>query len=511
MPNSGSNKAAKARKRRERKAVEQKGLNKNAKELGESVDYLPPNNSVKYCVAEAQTGQDAIEQKQRLSWDDVLDVALDDVLLDQEESRRSPAFEGTPLEQSETAAVAAKQPQQQLQQPELQQSDEIRLEEVQLRVPAYTSGHPVAHSGAIFEMDVPTGYPPSPEPPFVSDVVIHQMQWEIKKLLGKNSSLQSENDSMLKKNTLLQRENDSMLKENALLARENERFSQNNEQLKRAAAEARSEYEMLEQIHQPVHTENEQRKWMLADMRKVALEMSWKRQDLDFPTKRMGELDCAKLYELGVSVEGISELQQVLCDPSFHPWRTRQVKPGSEEVETVTNWDDQRLQTILRKYDCCSGGRGRDVAQEVLHCSKELQDWNPSGGYCVTIPYHHGECRELRPDELLKIAAGVRVAGAYSTQTHGAGLKAEGAGTLSRPPATSVTPIRRGGVPRGRGVIRPGADARVTRADTRALAAGASASSNPGARRGDTQWAPVAAPTSNWSRATGEGRAIRAW
>jgi hypothetical protein len=62
---------------------------------------------------------------------------------------------------------------------------------------------------------------------------------------------------------------------------------------------------------------------------------------------------------------------------------------------------------------CCrhTNGKGRQVAEEVLRCSKELQQWNPSGGYCVTIPYHYGEQRELKPDELLEIAAGIDVAG----------------------------------------------------------------------------------------------------
>jgi hypothetical protein len=52
----------------------------------------------------------------------------------------------------------------------------------------------------------------------------------------------------------------------------------------------------------------------------------------------MGELDSAHLHRLGVAIEHISMLQQTICDPNFHPWRTRQVHPGSEEVETVANW-----------------------------------------------------------------------------------------------------------------------------------------------------------------------------
>jgi hypothetical protein len=49
-------------------------------------------------------------------------------------------------------------------------------------------------------------------------------------------------------------------------------------------------------MYQPVQTENEQRKQMMADTRKTALEISRKRLDLELPTKRMGELDSAKLH-----------------------------------------------------------------------------------------------------------------------------------------------------------------------------------------------------------------------
>jgi hypothetical protein len=179
--------------------------------------------------------------------------------------------------------------------------------------------------------------------------------------------------------------------------------------------ELRAKFELLEQMYQPVQTENEQRKQMLADMRKAALEISKSRLDLDLPTKRMGELDSAMLHRLGVEVEGISLLQDTVCNPNFYPWSTRQVKQGSDEVETVANWEDTQLKAMVHQYASVSkdgsGGRGREVAEEVLMRNKELLEYNPSGGYCVTIPYHHGEGRELKPEELLKLAVGIDVFG----------------------------------------------------------------------------------------------------
>ena len=93
----------------------------------------------------------------------------------------------------------------------------------------------------------------------------------------------------------------------------------------------------------------------------------------------------------------------------------------------VANWDEPKVREIVRKYDSSSssssssssgssGSSGEQVAEEVLRCSKELQEWNPSGSYCVTIPWHHGEQRELRPAELLKLVAGMEVPGCRQQQ-----------------------------------------------------------------------------------------------
>jgi hypothetical protein len=143
----------------------------------------------------------------------------------------------------------------------------------------------------------------------------------------------------------------------------------------------------------------------------------------------MGEVDSAHLHRLGVAVEQISRLQQIVCDPNFCPWRTRQVSPGSEEVEAVVHWADEQLQAVVRAHDQGMNSKDRQVTEEVLRCSKELQQWSPSGGYCVTIPYHYGEQRELKPDELLKIAAGMEVAGCRAAAgSGGAGAGAAVAG-----------------------------------------------------------------------------------
>ena len=236
-----------------------------------------------------------------------------------------------------------------------------------------------------------------------------------------------------------------------------------------------SEYETLNALFQPVQAENEQRKTMLTEQRKLALSLSQRRKDLNLPTKRMGELDSAKLHALGVPAEEISELQQLVTDVSWHPWRMVQRKThrgegqGEAGVEMlqVPNWEEPKLREIVDKYESSgssggSGSKGEQVAEEVLRCSKELQEWNPSGSYCVTIPYHFGEQRELRPAELLKIVAGIEVPSCRPVsdscagqgqpqpraQSSGAGAGA-GTGTRAVPPGAPswsvVTGRRRGG------------------------------------------------------------------
>jgi vacuolar-type H+-ATPase subunit I/STV1 len=244
-----------------------------------------------------------------------------------------------------------------------------------------------------------------------------------------------------------------------------------------------SEYETLETIFQPVQAQNEKRKKVLAKTRQLAVTLSQRRKDLELPTKRMGEVDSAKLHALGVPVEEISSLQQLVTNVSWHPWKVVPVpkqrgvegggvekggvKGGGEEgveegveVVQVPNWDEPQLAEIVRRY---GGGKasgsssdsstGEQVAEEVLRCSKELVEWNPSGSYCVTIPYHHGKQRELRPDELLKIVAGMevegcrmhlrRTAGAHiyrrQASTHGAGA---GSGATSPGPASWLNAAR---------------------------------------------------------------------
>jgi G3E family GTPase/ankyrin repeat protein len=178
--------------------------------------------------------------------------------------------------------------------------------------------------------------------------------------------------------------------------------------LKTEVLAIQTKFELLELMYQPIQIENEQRKTMLADLREISLKISRSRQDLELPIKRMGELDSAKLSQIGVPIGEISRLQGVVCDPNFYPWRIVQREGGAPKM--TPNWADEQLSEIIQTHNK-AGDRGQQVAVELLRCSRELQQWNPSGGYCVSIPYHHTEERELRPAELLKLAVGMSVPG----------------------------------------------------------------------------------------------------
>jgi hypothetical protein len=247
-----------------------------------------------------------------------------------------------------------------------------------------------------------------------------QLSAKSSRLAEANASLQAAMDGTAVEIRGLVEENVSLVEEIAVLKqgpREgNCRQVDRGEKVLVELEELRAKFELLEQMSQPVQTENDQRMEIMSDTRKTALEISKTRQDLELPTKRMGELDSGHLHRLGLSIEQISVLQDVVCDPNFHPWAIRQIERGSEAVETVVNWENEQLQQTVQKYNGCSGGRGRQVAEELLRCNKDLQQWNPSGGYCVRIPYHHGQQRELKPDELLKIAVGIAVPGSQETR-----------------------------------------------------------------------------------------------
>jgi hypothetical protein len=117
------------------------------------------------------------------------------------------------------------------------------------------------------------------------------------------------------------------------------------------------------------------------------------------PVRRVGDIDCetrkAKLHDR-VPVEGSlgrSALQELVVS-DWHPLKV--VVTGDEAVEVV-NRDDDMMKKMEEVYP------GLQVADFILKVWRELQQFNPSGGYTVEIPWSVGLDRELTPAEVTAI------------------------------------------------------------------------------------------------------------
>ena len=116
--------------------------------------------------------------------------------------------------------------------------------------------------------------------------------------------------------------------------------------------------------------------------------------------RRIGDIDCAtrkvRLHE-SVPIEGDlgrSALQDLVVS-NWHPMKV--VVSGDDAVEVV-NADDAMLQQMEQAYP------GLGVADFILGVGQQLQDFNPSGGCSVEIPWNSGLDRELTPSEVTAIA-----------------------------------------------------------------------------------------------------------
>ena len=104
------------------------------------------------------------------------------------------------------------------------------------------------------------------------------------------------------------------------------------------------------------------------------------------PVKVMGQLDVRRLAQQGMTMVQISELQERLRDHAFQP--TRVVVDEAGEATDVVDKDDPELIALRLDF-------GEQVVDEVVRCFRELDAWNPSGRYCVSVPWDPGLNEEL--------------------------------------------------------------------------------------------------------------------
>ena len=79
-----------------------------------------------------------------------------------------------------------------------------------------------------------------------------------------------------------------------------------------------------------------------------------------------------------------------MLNPSWYPVKN----PDSKQA---MNPGDGTVLYVEAKYP------GAGVAQYVVTCWQELQEFNASGGYSVEIPWHAEENRELTPAEVTSL------------------------------------------------------------------------------------------------------------
>ena len=113
----------------------------------------------------------------------------------------------------------------------------------------------------------------------------------------------------------------------------------------------------------------------------------------------MGQLDVRRLSSKGMTMLQISELQERLRCHEFQP--TRVIVDENGEAKDVVDRDDPELVALRVEF-------GDVVVDEVVRCFRELDAWNPSGRYSVSVPWDPGSNEELAPAQVIDRLAAPR-------------------------------------------------------------------------------------------------------
>ena len=131
--------------------------------------------------------------------------------------------------------------------------------------------------------------------------------------------------------------------------------------------------------------------------RNAAVEASKTNESI--PIKVMGQLDVRRLTQRGMTMLQISELQERLRCHEFQP--TRVVVDEHGEAKDVVDRDDPELVALRVEF-------GDVAVDEVVRCFRELDAWNPSGRYSVSVPWDPAENEELAPAQVIDRLAAPR-------------------------------------------------------------------------------------------------------
>lgn len=124
-----------------------------------------------------------------------------------------------------------------------------------------------------------------------------------------------------------------------------------------------------------------------------------KKEGFAIPVRRVGDIDCETLKDRlheSVPVEGDLG-RSALQDLVVSEWHPMKVMLVDGEPEEVVNPEDTMMQQMEQAYP------GLGVAEFILARWQELQEFNPSGGYTVEIPWNKQLGKELTPAEVTSI------------------------------------------------------------------------------------------------------------
>ncbi|XP_021749550.1 factor of DNA methylation 1-like isoform X1 [Chenopodium quinoa] len=176
--------------------------------------------------------------------------------------------------------------------------------------------------------------------------------------------------------------------------------------LMRELEEGGDEMQCLETLNQTLISKERITNAELQDARKTLIRTLQGIADVEANSigiKRMGEVQikpfrdaCPKKFPSGDWEMQASELcsswQQILGDPSWHPFKNKVV---DGKLQEVVDEDDSKLKELIDKW-------GEEAYKSVVNALLELNDYNPSGRFVVSELWNYKEGRKASLKEAIE-------------------------------------------------------------------------------------------------------------
>lgn len=177
------------------------------------------------------------------------------------------------------------------------------------------------------------------------------------------------------------------------------------EQLEQEKAELQERLDFVEELLGPTESQRRSLQEKALAARSAALQAKWRGACI--PTKVAGRLDERLVAAQGLAArdagllqggclpdaEGILQDVSLLGDPAFRPF-----SPKTGRVKWAARGGLLRL-----SLEEVQGRFGEEVAQDVLRCARELDEYDASRRVGLELPWHPVEDRELEPAEVIQL------------------------------------------------------------------------------------------------------------